>query len=158
MDWLRFGSEEPGISDPFELDTDARPADQGPHRGASPDPERQRRKRLRRAALVLTLAGLVVAGSVAALAGRGGYLDLHSKRRVARELRAEVARLKIEVGALQHTVEELQDDPTAMERVAREQLGHILPDEVDFLLPRSRSNDLFEPRTPSGAAGAEVAP
>ena len=71
-----------------------------------------------------------------ALVGRGGYVDLHRKREEARKMREEVATLRINVGVLDHVVERLEAEPLELERIAREQLGLILPGEIDFLLPR----------------------
>jgi cell division protein FtsB len=108
------------------------------------DPERLRRRRLRRGAVLLCLGTFFVAGSLAALVGRGGYLDLRRKREEARRLRADVAILKVEVGVLGHTVKRLETEPWVKERIARERLGLVLPGEIDFLLPRERPGDLVE--------------
>jgi len=153
MNWpgLRWGGRE--SEDAYRPSTDARLIDDGPPRGGQPDPERLRRTRLRRGALLLCLGTFFVAGSLAALVGRGGYLDLTRKREEARNLRGEVATLQVEVGVLGHAVERLETEPWARERIARERLGLILPGEIDFLLPRERDRN---PGPADGRGGARV--
>ena len=146
MEWpfLRWG--RPSGRDEFEPPTDARRADEAPPRGGQVDPERQRRVHLRRGALLLCLGTFFVAGGLAALLGRGGYVDLRRKQEEARRLRAELATLKLDVGILGHAVERLESVPMERERIAREQLGLILPGEIDFLLPRDRHQDRGVPQ------------
>jgi cell division protein FtsB len=129
----------------YEPATDARLADETPARGGSIDPERQRRVRLRRGVFVLCLTTFFLAGSLIALVGQGGYVDLHRKREEARQLREEVATLRINVGVLDHVVGRLEAEPLERERIAREQLGLILPGEIDFLLPRKGAREFGSP-------------
>jgi len=145
MDWPRFRWGRLREVAEYEPATDARPAEEEPARGGCVDPERQRRARLRRGVLVLCLATLFLAGSLVALVGRGGYVDLHRKREEARLLREEVVTLRINVDVLEHVVGRLEAEPLERERIAREQLGLILPGEIDFLLPREGVRELGSP-------------
>ena len=150
MDWPRFRWGRLREVAEYEPATDARPAEEEPARGGCVDPERQRRIRLRRGVFVLCLATLFLAGSLVALVGRGGYVDLHRKREEARMLREEVATLRVNVGVLDHVVGRLEAEPLERERIAREQLGLVLPGEIDFLLPQEAAGELVVP--PAGLA------
>jgi len=153
MDWPRFRWGRLREVAEYEPATDARPAEEEPARGGCVDPERQRRARLRRGVFVLFLATLFLAGSLVALVGRGGYVDLHRKREEARLLREEVVTLRINVDVLEHVVGRLEAEPLERERIAREQLGLVLPGEIDFLLPRETAGESLVPpagRAPSG--------
>jgi cell division protein FtsB len=119
----------------LEPATDARPADEARVADARADPDGQRRIGLRRAALLASMVTFFLAGTLVAFLGRGGAVDLHRKRDEARRLRAEVAALELDVGVLGHVVHRLKTEPEWRERVAREQLGMLLPEEIDYLLP-----------------------
>jgi cell division protein FtsB len=135
-DWLRWrGREERGESD--RDFTDARPVAERVRRQAS-DPEIRRRVKLRRRTVVLGLCGVCLAGSVVGIVGEGGYLDMRRLGREISELSADIERDRVEVERLEEHVRQLEEDPLARERVAREQLGLVLPGEVDFLLPKER--------------------
>lgn len=60
---------------------------------------------------------------------RGLEGELHHVQRENEALRADVNRLRGEV-------RDLKDDPAAVERIAREQLGYVRKSEVVFLLPK----------------------
>ncbi len=140
MDWGRIGKGEveiPGFEDPGFV-TDARPADESPRRQRF-DPEAGRRVRFRRRAIAFILGSVFVAGSLAALFGTGGYVELRRQDRDNAKLEAEVSAARIRVAQLTADVEGLESDPTYRERVAREQLGFVKPGEVSILLPREDS-------------------
>ena len=83
-DWLRWRRGEAGEGSDREW-SDARPiAD--PVRRQMNDPELGRRIKLRRRALVLGLCGICLAGTVVAVVGEGGYVDLW-------RLRGEISQL-----------------------------------------------------------------
>ena len=111
---------------------------------AAVDPEGERKRRLRLAAFGLFLSLVFVGSSLAAVFGQSGFLDVRRLHREIEEMTQEVARRKAEVAALGAHVKRLQTDPTAIERIAREDLGLVAPGEITFLLP------LEEP--PPGAA------
>ena len=120
------------------------------------DPELSRRIKLRRRALVLGLAGICLAGSVAAFIGEGGYVDMLRLRGEISSLQAEIERREATVARLEAEVRRLEADPVARERVAREDLGLVRPGEIDFLLPRERAR-VWEP-PPSTGGSAERRP
>ena len=130
--------------------SDARRSD-SPGAQAAVDPDAERRRRLRLAAFGLFLSLVFVGSSLAAVFGDSGFLDLRRRHREIEELTKEVERRKAEVAALDTHVKRLQTDPTAVERIAREDLGLVAPGEITFLLPRD------EP-TPGGAAAAPPEP
>ena len=51
-------------------------------------------------------------------------------------VQAETAELRRDVGRLRSEVKELRDSPTAVERIAREQLGRVRKSEVVFQFER----------------------
>jgi cell division protein FtsB len=118
---------------------------------ATPDPEGERRRRLRLAAFGLFLSLVFVGSALAAVFGDSGFLDLRRRHREIEELTKEVERRKAEVAAMDLHVKRLQTDPTAIERIAREDLGLVAPGEITFLLPR-------EGPAPGATAPAPAAP
>ncbi len=119
----------------LEFPSDARTLPVAPPRDGRP--ESRRRVRRRRRAKILAVATLIVAGLVAVLVGEGGLVDLQHQRQ---EVRIERARLQAQaerVAALEAEVARLRDEPAARERLARERLGRVRPEEIDFLLPRT---------------------
>jgi cell division protein FtsB len=120
---------------------DARPAD-APPRGGKPDPDLERRGRFRRGVVVFVLSVVFVVGTVALFFGERGFLDARRQRAELRELQTEVNDELAHVQALKAEVKRLQNDPTAIERVAREELGFAKPGEIQFLLPDNQPPDL----------------
>ena len=136
-EWLRF--RRPEGRDPADRDfSDARSVERAA-RQRELDPELRRRVKLRRRALVLGLSAACVAGSLVAFVGKGGYHDMLRLRSEIEELQADVLERQTTIERLEREVAGLEHDPMARERVAREQLGLVLPGEVDFLLPRERT-------------------
>ena len=146
MDWLRLRGRQARNHTEREF-SDARPVSERARR-QDLDPAVQRRLKLRRRAMVLGLVGVCVAGSVAAFVGQGGYLDMLRLRGEIEGLRAEIDRRRDVVERLQQEVWGLEQEPAARERIAREQLGLVLPGEIDFLLPREPHPALPEPPRP----------
>ena len=136
-EWLRFRRREG--REPADRDfTDARSVERAA-RQRELDPELRRRVKLRRRALVLGLSAACLAGSLVAFVGKGGYLDMVRLRSEIAGLQADVQRRQAAVRELEREVTRLENDPMARERVAREQLGLVLPGELDFLLPREET-------------------
>ena len=77
--------------------------------------------------------GMVVL--VVGVAGVKGWADLKSSRTRAEELRRELQQVEESVQTLQSRIRELGPDGRLLEKVAREELGLIGPDEVLILLP-----------------------
>ncbi len=146
MSWLRLRGRQARYDAEREF-TDARPVSEHARRQAL-GPAAKRRLKLRRRAMVLGLVGVCVAGSVAAIVGQGGYLDMLRLRGEIEGLRAEIGRRRDVVERLQQQVRGLEQDSAARERIAREQLGLVRPGEIDFLLPREPHPAWPEPPKP----------
>jgi cell division protein FtsB len=122
---------------PHEDFWDARPAEPDADNGQSVPPEIERRDRIRHRVVVFVVSAIVVAGMVAALFGERGFLDVRRSRDEYRQLRHDVRRQFDEVRALREEVQLLQNDPTALERNAREELGFGREGEIQLLFPRT---------------------
>ena len=114
--------------------SDARPADESLP-GGEPDPEAERRRTLRRRAILFALVFVFVLGSAAAAFGSRGWLEVRRARAELNALAADVEAKHEQVVALRKEVDRLKTDPSAIERVAREELGFSAKDEVTILLP-----------------------
>jgi len=135
MSWLRKRTRE--VVEPTipVAHTDARRFD-GPTRRGDPDPDRRRSERLRRRVRILAFNVVFFAGILAALLGRGGYFDLVRHRGQRHQVEQQVAEQQARNDMLQRTIDLLEQDPAAKERIAREELGMANPGEIQFLLPR----------------------
>ena len=121
-----------------EIRGDARSADAMPKTGL-PDPEIERRERLRHRVIVFVISVVFVGGLLALLVGERGYFDVRRSRAELRMLQHDVDKQLEVVRNLKVEVRALQEDPTALERIAREELGFGRKGEVQFLLPRESS-------------------
>ena len=101
-----------------------------------PDPDAERHRRLRDRFLLLLLVLVFVSGTAAALFGERGYFDLRRTHLEEQDLQRQVNEQLDRVRELKSEVRDLNDDPTAIERIAREDLGYIREGEIHFLLPR----------------------
>ena len=115
--------------------SDACASEEGARMGATPDPAIERKKVRKQRGLIVALVIVFVGGTAAALFGDHGYLDVTRQRLHFRELRdAHAAHLQ-RVVALWHEVDRLKTDPSAVERIAREDLGYVARGELTLLLP-----------------------
>jgi cell division protein FtsB len=73
-----------------------------------------------------------------AVAGLKGWRDYQSARAHESRLRAEIAASEARIHVLERRINRLQDDPATLDRVAREELGLVRPDEVVIVLPEDR--------------------
>jgi cell division protein FtsB len=89
----------------------------------------RRRKRLH---LLLIFVTLVLV--VDALVGEKGLLETIRARRQHRELTASIERLRFENAQLREEARRLLEDPSAIESLAREELGLIRPGEMLFIV------------------------
>jgi cell division protein FtsB len=117
-----------------------------PHGTSGPAPSRTpqplRRKRIpvaprsafRRKAIHFLLVFVTVVLVVDALVGEKGLTESIRARRHEAEQEAAVARLRQENAELREQARRLREDPSAIESVAREQLGLIRPGETLFIL------------------------
>jgi cell division protein FtsB len=121
--------------------TDARPAyfasdaSAAPGARGAPEPELERKLKRRRMSAVAVFGAIFVTGSLLALFGERGLLDVREKRALLAVKAAEVEELQVRVTGLKRDVERLQNDPAASERIAREDLGYAAEDELLLLLP-----------------------
>lgn len=67
--------------------------------------------------------------------GLRGYQELSQARARERALAAEVAASEERIAALRARITRLQDDPVALDRAAREELGFVAKDDVVLVLP-----------------------
>ena len=82
-------------------------------------------------ALLLFIAAVIV---VDALVGEQGLFAMLRARRQAEELAATIARQRAEIARLREEARRLNDDPAAIEEVARRELGLIRPGEKVFII------------------------
>jgi len=120
---------------PANFNSDAAASADAPRPGTSPDPELLRKKIRRQRAVIVGLAFIFLGGTAAAFFGDRGYLDNRRQRRQFEELKATHAARRERVEALKHEIDRLRDDPSALERIAREDLGFVAKDEITLLLP-----------------------
>lgn len=110
-----------------ELSADRRPAS-GRTRPLRPAGHERRARRRRRIAWAVFAVSFVL--MVNALVGDNGYLATLRARREYDALEASLARTRYENQELRGQIQRLRDDPTALEEVARGQLGLIKPGET----------------------------
>ena len=93
----------------------------------------ERRDRLRRRlTVILLLMSVVLLAN--ALVGERGLIATRRARQDAAALTADIDRLKAENAALRDEARRLTDDPAAIERAARRDLGMIRPGEIVVLI------------------------
>ena len=82
-------------------------------------------------------AVLVVAFAYHVFFGQDGLFLYAQKRHAARDYGRQIQQLQMENDRLKSHVDELQNDPSAIERQAREDLHYTRPGEVIVTLPQS---------------------
>jgi cell division protein FtsB len=120
---------------PSSVKYDAATSDDGVRLGVPRDPEIERKKVRKQRSVVIALVLLFVGGTAAALFGDRGYLDVKRQQLRFRELKEMNATRLTRVDALRHEIDRLRDDPSAVERIAREDLGFVAKGEITLLLP-----------------------
>jgi len=96
-----------------------------------PKPKRPTRNRRIVHVLLLFVASVIV---VDALVGDRGLVAMLRARHEYDELSATVARQRAENAKLRETARRLKDDPSAIEEIARRELGLIKPGERVFIV------------------------
>jgi cell division protein FtsB len=86
-------------------------------------------------ALILVLA---VIGAPLLMFSTQGLPKLRALDQELAEVRRENDQERRKIAFLRQTVRRLKDDPAAVERIARDELGLVRKDEVVLLLPRGR--------------------
>ena len=88
------------------------------------------RSRLRRVLLLMLFVSL----TLAAIFGRHGVLDVMRYRAECDRLAAEIAAMEAEQARLEAQMKAIGSDPSALERIAREELSMAKPGEAVVLL------------------------
>jgi cell division protein FtsB len=140
---------------PNAFPSDAAPSQPVVRAGEAPDPVFERKKIRKRLVLIFVLGFVFVGGSAAALFGDHGYLDVERQRARLRDLRAETDARQERVEAMRREIDRLSHDPTAVERIAREDLGYVAPGEITLLLP---GEDPGEARGLDAKKGSGIVP
>ncbi len=70
--------------------------------------------------------------------GLKSYRDLAAVRGRERQLTAEIAGTEERIALLKRRIESLKNDPVALDRVARESLGLVRPEDVVIVFPAPR--------------------
>ncbi len=86
-------------------------------------------------ALILVLA---VIGAPLLMFSTQGLPKLRGLEQELSQVRRENEEERRQITFLRQTVRRLKDDPAAVERIARDELGLVRKDEVVLLLPRGR--------------------
>ena len=120
---------------PAAFKSDAATSADTPRPGTTPDPEWERKKVRRQRAVIVCLAFIFLGGTAAFFFGDRGYLDNRRQRDRFAELKAVHAARLTRVDALKKDIDRLRDDPSALERIAREDLGFVAKGELILLLP-----------------------
>jgi cell division protein FtsB len=122
-------------------------SDLSPHSGKAPVPQHAGRARRIVRLLLLFFAAVIV---VDALVGDHGLLAMLDARRRHDELAATIARQRAENAGLREKARRLREDPSAIEEIARRDLGLIRPGEKLFIVKdlTSPAKDLTSPAKP----------
>jgi len=100
-------------------------------RRRAPTPKRPTRTRRVVHLLLIFVASVIV---VDALVGDRGLVAMLRARHQYDELSASIARQRAENARLRETARRLREDPTAVEEIARRELGLIKPGERVFII------------------------
>lgn len=87
-----------------------------------------------------SLISLAVGAALLALAAAGlkGWRDYERVTAREAELAAGVEASEQRIHALERRIESLEKDPATLDRLAREELGLVRPDEVVIVLPETQ--------------------
>jgi cell division protein FtsB len=100
---------------------------------------RQREHQSLRSVGPLLVAGEVLVLLLLAIAGASSYRDLSAARERESSLTREIGAARERIAALESRIERLRVDPLLLERLAREELGLVRPDDIVILLPREEA-------------------
>ena len=84
-------------------------------------------------ALIAGAAALVTL--ILAIAGARTWRDLAAVKHRESEIHERIEGADRRIEGLENRIESLRDDPATLERLAREELGLVKPDDVVILLP-----------------------
>ena len=92
------------------------------------------RQPLRRKRLHLLLVFVTMVLVIDALVGEKGLLETVRARKQHQQLTASIERLRAENATLREEARRLREDPSAIESLARQELGLIRPGEMLFIV------------------------
>lgn len=98
----------------------------------------QRLPELVERALPLTILAVAVVGAPVMILAPQGLPRLRALENELGEVRGENQELRRQIERLRGEVSHLRDDPAAVERIARDELGLVRQTEVVFQFPRAR--------------------
>lgn len=101
----------------------------------------------RRKVATLGAGVLAVVMGYGVIFGHNGLTAFAHKREEARELQIQTQQLKQENGHLREHVDQLQNDPAAIEHQAREELHYTRAGEVIYTLPATPQSTSQTPET-----------
>lgn len=99
----------------------------------------------RRKLATLGAGALAVVMGYGVVFGHNGVTTFLHKREEARELQVQMQQLQQENSRLQDHVDQLQNDPAAIEHQAREELHYTRTGEVIYTLPAAPQKDAQAP-------------
>jgi cell division protein FtsB len=102
---------------------------------AATDEELLRKLKRRRTSVAALVAAVFTAGLLLALFGDRGYFDVRRQRALLKAQTAAVAAHQEYVQGLKRSVDRLKEDPRAIERIAREDLGYAEKNEIVLVVP-----------------------
>lgn len=88
--------------------------------------------------LPLTMLGLAVIGVPVMILAPEGLPRLRALEKELGEVHGENQEIRRALDELRREVQQLRDDPAAVERIARDELGLVRQTEVVFQFPRAR--------------------
>lgn len=100
---------------------------------------KQRPEGLRRKALALASFLVLVSLVVGALFGDRGFVHLYAERRRAESLLRDIEDLRQDNARIAGQIQALRTNASAIEKIAREELGLVRPGEILFLVPDDAS-------------------
>ena len=112
----------------------------------------RRRRRRRAVQYLLVFVGAVLL--VDAVVGDKGLLAMMEKREEFRALEQSLTQARLENARLREEARRLKEDPTAIEELAREELGLIKPGEKLFIIRDISPAEAQKPRSPDPRPGA----
>ncbi len=84
----------------------------------------------RRKLLIAGLGFFFLVLLLASFFGKKGLIEIYRAQKEHKTLLQEIVRLEIEKGRLEKEIEELKQNPKAVEKKAREKLWLVKPDEI----------------------------
>ena len=107
----------------------------------------RRRDSVRPASLKRRILFTLSVCAILAMAGRSlvgdrGLFEVWRKKGAYQKLAVEVQALRVENVGLKAEIEALRSDPSAIERIAREELGYSRPGEITFVFREDEGSRL----------------